>query len=151
VGRCILKAHFEFEMGATMKAAKDWIWMVMVGLMLGVSAHAAKVYSFSGKISHISGNDIEVTRGSEAREFAMSGLTVDQKDVLKVGDEITLWYTMEAQGMTRQQAGRAGNLKSEPPQSPSEQESSPVPPSIQDDRAFYNAKVDLSMDGSQGA
>jgi hypothetical protein len=133
--------------------------MAMVGLVLGATAHAAKIYSFTGKISQISPNEVQVTRGSDVKEFAMSGMSVDQKDNLKVGEEITIWYTMEAQGATHQQAGRAGNLKNNSPQNnpqanpqanPQEDDSNPIPPNIQDDRAFYNAKVDLKHDQSQG-
>ncbi len=136
------------KMMTMMGGAKDWVWTAMVGLVLGATAHAAKVYSFTGKISQISGNEIQVTRGPTMREFAMSGLTVDQKDGLRVGEEITIWYTMEAQGVTRQEAGRAGDLKEDAaPTSPNV----PDVPNVQDDRAFYNAKVDLKIDSSQGA
>jgi hypothetical protein len=138
-----------------MKSAKDWVWMGMVGLALGATAHAAKIYSFTGKVSQISGNEVQITRGTDVREFAMSGMTVSQKEDLKVGEEITIWYTLEAQSATRQQAGRAGNLKKPPsraaPQEDQNDDQNSIPPNIQDDRAFYNAKVDLQIDSLKGA
>lgn len=130
--------------------------MLVVGMVLGATAHAAKIYSFTGKVSQITGNEVQVTRGSDVREFSMSGMSVDQKEGLKIGEQVTLWYTMEAQSATQQQAGRAGNLKSDTPSKDlqnelQEDESEPLPPKIQDDRAFYNAKVDLKNDSKQGA
>jgi hypothetical protein len=138
-----------------MNSAKDWAWMLVVGMVLGASAHAAKIYSFTGKVSQISGNEVQVTRGSDVREFSMSGMTVDQKDGLKVGEQITIWYSMEAQSATHQQAGRVANPKNDAPSKDLQKElqdddSDSVPPNIQDDRAFYNAKVDLKNDSSLG-
>jgi hypothetical protein len=123
---------------------RDWGWKMAVALLLAASAQAAKIYSFTGKVSRISDNDVEITRGSESREFAMSGMTAEQKDSLKVGEQITIWYTMEAQSTTQQQPGRV-----QKPSPEIEDNASPVP-SIQDDRAFYNAKIDWSQDSSNG-
>ena len=124
---------------------RDWGWKMLIALLLAASAHAAKIYSFTGKVSRISGSDVEITRGSESREFATSGMTADQRENLKVGEQITIWYTMEAQSTTKQQPGRV-----QEPESEIEDGASPVP-SIQDDRAFYNAKIDWSQDSSNGA
>lgn len=129
--------------------------MLVVGMVLGATAHAAKIYSFTGKVSQISGNEVQVTRGTDVREFSMSGMSVDQKEGLKVGEQITLWYSMEAQSATHQQAGRAGNLKTDTPSKDLQNEiqdddSEPLPSNIQDDRAFYNAKVELKNDSSLG-
>jgi hypothetical protein len=137
--------------------SREWTWMVWVVSLLAASAHAAKMYSFSGKVSRITGNEVEVTRGTDTREFGISGMSVEQKDQLKLGEEVTLWFSMDAQRVTRQQAGRAGNLReSNPPQAQPDSDtdsndSSVIPPGVQDDRAFYNAKVDSKPTGKTGA
>jgi hypothetical protein len=142
------------------QGAWDWIWMGAVGLVLGASAQAAKIYSFTGKISHITGNEVQVTQGSEAREFGTSGLSAEQRDSLRIGDVVTLWFTLEAQGMTRQQAGQAKGLRNSSPsdekrdlrdQGSDPDESPWIPPAVQDDRAFYNARVDWNSNSNRGA
>jgi hypothetical protein len=140
------------------QAAWDWIWLGAVGLVLGASAQAAKIYSFTGKISHITGNEVQVTQGSEAREFGTSGLSAEQRDSLQIGEVVTLWFTLEAQGMTRQQAGQAKGLRNSSPLDEKRErdlrdpdESPWIPPAVQDDRAFYNARVDRDSDLNRGA
>lgn len=93
---------------------------------LAISAGAATVgerlYSFTGKVTRITGDEIEVKSGNETRLFESGDLKSGDRANLHVGDGVTFWYSMKVERVKRQQAGQKKI------------------PSVQDDRAFYNAK-----------
>lgn len=109
---------------------------VLLSAMAPSLAWAAKSYHYTGKVTAIQRDAIAVSQGVETLEFKRESLRLG---TIKVGDEITIRYSLDAESVepvssTRQQPGRAA-----PATAPS------VPPIekkqiIIDDRAFYDAR-----------
>jgi hypothetical protein len=99
------------------------------------SADAAKTYQFTGKVTALSPDTISLKQGERTLEFNRGGLG----DV-KMGDDVTIWYTLDAQKAKstrapRQEPGQAAPKKS--------REKKQI---IIDDRAFYDARNDSKQD-----
>ena len=117
---------------------------VALAAALGVatSAHAARVYQFSGKVTGLTADSISLKNGNEVLEFKKEEVGAGSGDLkdIQVGDPVTLWYRLDA-------------LKAKLMKTPSQQPGQAAPRApdlksgekkgiIQDDRAFYDARND---------
>jgi hypothetical protein len=98
---------------------------------------AAKLYQFTGTITHVANDTISVKNGAEEFEFNRSQLHAPQS--VKEGQQITVFYRLDAKRITPpQQAGEARPNEMAPPsQNDQDNMKGNV---IQDDRTFLNAK-----------
>ena len=70
--------------------------LILSVLMAAGSAHAAKSYQVTGPVTEVSPNSITVQKGKEKWEVTRDASTKGGADV-KVGDKVTVYYTMTAQ------------------------------------------------------
>jgi hypothetical protein len=116
-----------------------WIF----GMYAAGGAQAAQAYQFTGKVTGIKGDTIALSHGLETLEFERAQASRSSRGLrgLKIGDEVTVWYTLQARKAApyHQPAQQPGRISPAP--SPHD-----VPGKekhiILDDRAFYDASVE---------
>lgn len=133
---------------------------VMVGMAaLPRHVEAAKRYEFTGKVTGVRGDTLYLSRGLDTLEFSRSASVKASRELgtLKVGDEVTIWYRLDAVRAEaisgedpRQKAGRAAPGMKAPDLKPGNWDGVPsidkdgVPLEkkriLLDDRAFYDAR-----------
>jgi hypothetical protein len=119
--------------------------LLSIGVAVAAStANAGRVYQFSGKVAAMSGEAISLKSGSEVLEFRKDTLGNSQRDFqrVKVGDQITIWYTLDAQKVKVQGAPQQPGQVA--PKAKPDLENGEKKGIIQDDRAFYDARNDVA-------
>lgn len=112
------------------------------------AAWAAKSYQFSGKVTGVREDTIAVSRGIENLEFNRGARGLSR---IKVGDEITIRYQLEAESVERVRSPRQQPGRAAPAGYPT---SPPIEKKhiIIDDRAFYDARREIpAVDASRRA
>ena len=104
----------------------------------------AKTYQFTGKVTGLRGDTVALSHGLETLEFDRGDLVSASRELrgLRIGDEVTIWYTLEAQKARPHHA---------PAQQPGQVAPEPSPQDVPgkekqiilDDRAFYDAGIEI--------
>ena len=128
---------------------RNWVLGLTAGVFLSLAPQlghakdpAARVYQFTGKITELTNDTISLRQGQELLEFERDAASAGD---LKVGDQATIWYTLEghkikAREGKSQQPGQAAPKKVTPPINPPKG----IPQPVIDDRAFYDAMNDAA-------
>jgi hypothetical protein len=136
--------HFEVKF---MKKRYRILSMTLALVALPVHfARASQIYSFSGKVTAITDDTVTLLKNGESREFLLGQMDhPGGMNGVKVGDDITAWYTYSlkhVQMNQRTKSGKAGEQPGQRGEEPQVPKQNPIPgqvPGVKDDRGFYSA------------
>ncbi len=108
------------------------LW-VLATSMASLSADAAKIYQYGGKVTAMGTDSVSVRRNGETLEFDRASIQSSTRNI-KVGDQVTVWYRLDAQKM------RPRTLPLQAPGQLIDKSLFEEKGIIKDDRAFYDAR-----------
>ena len=79
------------------------IFFISLTLLTASQAFAAKSYQVTGPITAVTATSITVQKGKESWELSKDASTTGPTD-LKVGDKVTVYYSMSAQKIEAKEA-----------------------------------------------
>jgi hypothetical protein len=103
------------------------LFFVFAVALIAQNASAERMYQLEGKITRISGDSLTVQSGSESFELKRDPVALEIPKDAKVGDRVTVFYSMDARKLVKKPKQEAG-------------EKSPPQKTMQDDRLFYDAR-----------
>ena len=95
--------------------------------LLAQSAIADRMYQVDGKITGMTGDTVTVQSGAQTFEFKRDTTALEMPKDAKVGDRVTVYYSMDLRKVVKKRKQEAG--KKAPPQR-----------MMEDDRLFYDAR-----------